>query len=92
MILHSYAIPPRPAFHLLGIYSACVPTESIVVSASSLLHLSEISNYLACVMHSGQLTCASIDEQSMCGGTRGGSTGIAYSSIAVKTCFLNSLW
>lgn len=94
MTLHSCVIPPRSAFYLLEIYSACVPTESIVVFASSLLCLSEISSYLAWVTYSGQLTCAhaNIDEQSMCGGTRDHSTGIAYSSIPVETCFLNSLW
>lgn len=37
MTLHSYVIPPRSAFCLLGIYSACIPTKSIVVFASSRL-------------------------------------------------------
>lgn len=63
MTLHSYVIPPRPAFYLLGIYSAYVPTESIVVSASSLLRLSEISSYLSWVTYSGQLTCANVDDR-----------------------------
>lgn len=61
MTLHSYVIPPRPAFYLLGIYSACVSTDLIVVSAFSLLRLSEISSYLSQVTYSGQLTCANVD-------------------------------